>query len=178
LALDLLLSGQRDQLRALADQALPARLKARIDASDIVQQTCLSAFRRIGEFHGSSPAQFAAWLQQIQQHNLQNAIRDQLQTQKRGDGREGALPDAVGDARADTPSQQAMRREAAEALSRALEQLPDEERQALRLRYLEGLTLVQVCERLDLTKDAAVWLLQKGLKHLRQWLPREVDDAG
>lgn len=177
-ALDSLLAGHRDQLRALADDALPPRLKARIDASDIVQQTCLSAFRRIGEFQGNAPAQFAAWLQQIHQHNTQNAIRDQLQTQKRGDARDEPLPADVDDPRSNTPSQHAMRQEESQALWLALARLPEDEREALQLRYLEGLTLVQVCEQLDLTKDAAIWRLQKGMKHLRQWLPPGIDDTG
>jgi hypothetical protein len=80
-ALASLLSAHRDQLRHMADRALPDRLKARVDASDIVQQTCLSAFRQIALFEGSDPAQFAVWLRQIHGRNIKNVVRDQLQTQ-------------------------------------------------------------------------------------------------
>jgi RNA polymerase sigma-70 factor (ECF subfamily) len=169
-----LLQDHRAQLRQLADHALPVRLKARVDASDIVQQTCLSVFRQIGEFQGQDAAQFAAWVRQIHERNIQNAVRDQLRTQKRGDGLEERLAGQdIGAAGQATPSCHAMRQEDNLQLAKALERLPVDERDVLRLRYLEGQTLVQVGEELGLTKDAVVWLMQKGMKRLRQWLPRE-----
>lgn len=172
-ALDALLKSHRDQLRQVADHALPVRLKARVDASDIVQQTCLSVFRQISDFRGSDPAQFAAWVKQIHERNIQNAVRDQLLTLKRGDGQEERLSDHdVAGAEQLTPSHHAMQREAATQLAESLERLPEDERAVLRLRYLDGRTLVQIGEDLGLTKDAVVWLMQKGMKRLRQWLPR------
>lgn len=170
-ALASLLSAHREQLRQMADRALPDRLKARVDASDIVQQTCLSALRQIEQFEGNEPAQFAAWLCQIHDRNIKNAVRDQLQTQKRGDGREVPLE---GDAAAGiTPSQHAMQRESEQLLAQSLDQLPADEREVLRLRYIEGQTLGQISEHLGVTKDAVVWQMQKGMKRLRKLLPRE-----
>jgi RNA polymerase sigma-70 factor, ECF subfamily len=177
-ALGALLAAHRDHLRHLADQGLPARLKARVDASDIVQQTCLSVFRQIAEFEGSDPAQFAAWLRQMHERNIQNAVRDQLRTRKRGDGREERLAGLDVDAPHQvTPSRHAMQREASVLLAQSLERLPEAEREVLRLRYLEGRTLVQISGDLDLSKDAVVWLMQKGMKRLRQWLPRNDGDS-
>jgi RNA polymerase sigma factor (sigma-70 family) len=66
-----------------------------------------------------------------------------------------------------------MQQEESLQLAQALQQLPEDEREVLRLRYLEGQTLVQISEQLGLTKDAAVWLMQKGMRRLRQWLPRQ-----
>lgn len=170
-AIGQLLESHRDQLRRQADQALPGRIKSRVDASDIVQQTCLSVFRQISDFQGNDSAQFAAWVRQIHERNIQNAVRDQLQTRKRGDGFEESLPQEFAAEQQATPSRHAMQREDAILIEQALEKLPDDERSVLRLRYLEGKTLVQIHDELGLTKDAVVWLLQKGMKHLRQWLP-------
>lgn len=177
-ALGSLLAVHRDHLRQLADRALSPRLKARIDASDIVQQTCLSVFRQITEFEGSDPAQFAAWVRKMHARNIQNVLRDQLQTQKRGDGREEHLDGQdLNAGQQATPSQQAVLHEDAVQLARALERLPEEERAVLRSRYLEGRTLVQIGQDLGLSKDAVVWLMQKGMKRLRQWLPRDDEPA-
>jgi RNA polymerase sigma-70 factor (ECF subfamily) len=175
-ALGLLLKAYRKHLRQLAEHGLPDRLKTRVDASDVVQQTCVSVFRLIAGFRGSDPEQFAAWLQVIHERNIQNAIRDQLRTRKRGDGLELHLAgqDVIASEQA-TPSRHAMRQEESAQLARALDRLPDDEREVLRLRYLEGQTLVQVGDELGLTKDAVVWLMQKGMKRLRQWLPRSGD---
>jgi RNA polymerase sigma-70 factor (ECF subfamily) len=175
-ALGLLLQAHRAHLRQLAEHGLPDRLKSRVDASDVVQQTCLSVFRQIAGFQGSDPEQFAAWVQLIHERNIQNAVRDQLRTRKRGDGLEQQIAghdvNALDQA---TPSRNAMRQEEAAQLSKALGRLPDDEREVLRLRYLEGQTLDQVGKELGLTKDAVVWLMQKGMKRLRQWLPRDGD---
>lgn len=143
-----------------------------------MQQTCLSVFRQIADFEGSDPAQFAAWLRQMHERNIQNAVRDQLQTRKRGDGREERLAGLDVDAPHQvTPSRHAMLREDSVLLAQSLERLPDDEREVLRLRYLEGRTLVQISGDLELSKDAVVWLMQKGLKRLRQWLPRDDSDS-
>lgn len=172
-ALGSLLAEHRDHLRQLADRALPPRLKARVDASDIVQQTCLSIFRQIAEFDGTDPAQFVAWVRKMHARNIQNVLRDQLQTQRRGDGWEESLDGQdLNAAQQATPSQQAVLHEDALQLAHALERLPEDERAVLRLRYLEGRTLAQVGDDLGLTKDAVVWLMQKGMKRMRQWLPR------
>lgn len=170
-ALDALLAAHRDNLRRWADLALDPRVKARIDASDIVQQTCLSVFQQIVTFQGDDPAQFAAWLRRLHERNVQNAVRDQLQAQKRAAGREEMLDhrglDASGEA---SPSQRAMQREDADRLEQALAQLPHDERAVLQLRYLEGCTLPAIADRLGISKDAVVWLMQKGIKRVRQLL--------
>ena len=53
-----------------------------------------------------------------------------------------------------------VRGEDAVRLSQALAKLPEDEQQALRLRYLEGRTLAEVCDEMELTKDALVWLMK------------------
>lgn len=172
MALASLLDAHRNHLRRLADQSLPERLKARVDASDIVQQTCLSVFRQIQHFEGGDSAQFLAWMARIQERNLQNVIRDQLHTQKRGDGREAPLAaDEAETASQNTPSQHAMRREEMAQLAHALQHLPAEEQDVLRLRYLDEQTLPQIAAQLELSKEAVVWRLQKGLKRLREFFP-------
>src|SRR5580704_8652172 len=64
-ALGELLEKYRRYLWGLADRMLDDRAAARIDASDVVQQTCLSVHKQITEFEGHDDAQFVAWLRQI-----------------------------------------------------------------------------------------------------------------
>lgn len=170
-ALGELLNGQRDLLRALARQQLDPRLGARLDASDLVQQTCLSVHKRIAEFQGDEVPQFVAWLKEVHEHNIRNAVRDQLQAQKRAAGREEPLAERdVHAARQTSPSRQAMRGEEAVRLSKALANLPGDEQQALRLRYLEGRTLADVCDEMGLTKDALVWLMKRAMGNVKKQL--------
>lgn len=169
-ALGELLDAHRGYLRDLAQKLLNPRVAARIDASDVVQQTCLSIHKRIAEFQGDDAAQFVAWLRQVHERNIQNVVRDQ-QAQKRAAGRDEPLADRdVRAERQSSPSRRAMRGEEAVRLANALAHLPEEERQALRLRYLEGRTLAEVCDEMGLTKDALVWLMKRAMGNVRKLL--------
>ena len=48
-----------------------------------------------------------------------------------------------------------------------LGKLPQDQREALRLRYLEGKTLLEIAERLDRSEMAVAGLLKRGLRSLR-----------
>jgi RNA polymerase sigma-70 factor (ECF subfamily) len=163
-----LLDQQRVELRKLAEEQLPALLQQRIDASDVVQQTCLSVFRDIREFDGRDPAQFVAWVRKIHERNIQNAIRDQLQTQRRAAEREspGTEPTGVPDP-APSPSELVRQDDERQKLLGVLLQLPEDEQAVLRLRYWEDCTLAEICRRLNLSRDAAAWTMHKALRRAK-----------
>jgi RNA polymerase sigma-70 factor, ECF subfamily len=173
-ALGELLENYRGHLRFLAQNLLDDRAAPRIDASDLVQQTCLSVHKQIAEFDGKDVAQFAAWLRQIHERNVRNAVRDQLHTGKRDIAREERLADrdvhATGQA---TPSQYVVRNEESERLARAIAQLPEDEQEALRRRYLEGQSLAEVGAAMGLTKDGLVWLMKRAMKNVKRFLGDE-----
>ena len=64
-ALGDLLQRYRPYLRILARRQLDSAMNARMDASDIVQQTCLEAHRDLAAFHGTSKGELIAWLRRI-----------------------------------------------------------------------------------------------------------------
>ena len=165
-----LLDAYRDYLRRLAAQQIDSRLHARLDASDLVQQTCLSVHKRIEEFQGDDVPQFLAWLRQVHDHNIQNALRDQLRAGKRNAGREERLGERELQRDQATPSQIAVQNEETARLSQAIGQLPADEQQVLRLRYLDGRTLEEVSREMGLTRDAVVWLMKRGMKQVRRTL--------
>jgi RNA polymerase sigma-70 factor (ECF subfamily) len=55
----------RSYLLLLAQARLDPRLKGKLDASDVVQQTLLEAHQGLGQFRGRTAEQRAAWLRQI-----------------------------------------------------------------------------------------------------------------
>ncbi|MAG93632.1 MAG: RNA polymerase subunit sigma-70 [Planctomycetaceae bacterium] len=173
-ALGELLDEHRDYLRLMAERQLDRRLARRLDASDLVQQTCLSVHKKIGEFDGEDVAEFVAWLRQIHERNIINAARDHVQAKKRVITRESPFSDEAGPGiRQTSPSRHAMRSEEKEGLRKALEHLPDDEREALRLRYFEGLGLTEIATQMGLTKDGLVWLLKRAMKNVRRQLPAD-----
>jgi RNA polymerase sigma-70 factor (ECF subfamily) len=60
-----------------------------------------------------------------------------------------------------------MRDEAAASLAICLTHLPDTQSEAIRLRYLEGLPLRDIANKMKKTEMAVAGLLKRGLKSLR-----------
>jgi RNA polymerase sigma-70 factor, ECF subfamily len=69
-----------------------------------------------------------------------------------------------------SPSQRAMRGEQAVALATALETLPPDQREAVRLRHLEGRSLNEIAAHLGRTPAAAAGLIKRGMQTLRERL--------
>src|SRR5436309_9751289 len=84
----------RAYLCLLARMQLDPRLQAKLDPSDLVQQTLLQALQALDQFRGRSDAELAAWLRQILAHNLTKAARD-LGRAKRDVARECSLEAAL-----------------------------------------------------------------------------------
>lgn len=181
-ALGQLLEAQRSALRRLAERQLQARIAARVDASDIIQQTFLEAHRGFPQFAGQDVRQLAAWLEGILDHKVAGAIRDHALLQKRNVQRDCSLDDSHGgmaslkqllDAGHSTPSQKAIRGEQEQLLSQALNVLPNDQREAVRLRHLEGWALADIARHLGRSPAATAGLIKRGMQALRRRLGRD-----
>lgn len=181
-ALGRLLEAHRDHLRALAKRQLHGRAASRVDASDVVQQTFLEAHRSFGQFLGEEAPELAAWLTRLLDHNVAKTIRTHAFTQKRDVRREQSLDDSCGPAPAlreevpaghSTPSKRAMRAEEVERLARALTVLPEDQREAVRLRHLEGRSLAEIAQKLGRSLSAAAGLIKRGMQALRRELHKD-----
>lgn len=63
-------------------------LRAKADASDLVQQTLLEAYRDFGQFRGRTEAEWLAWLRRILARNAAEFVRHYRLTGKRQTARE------------------------------------------------------------------------------------------
>jgi RNA polymerase sigma-70 factor (ECF subfamily) len=173
-ALGELLEQHRGYLKVLAQRVLEGKLRARLDASDAVQKTCLKVQKAIQDFRGETPAEFLAWLREIHEGNLLNLIREHF-AQKRNVNREGTataqeVDSLIADAVQSTPSQRVLRDENAVRLTSALDKLPLDQREAVRLRYLEGRSIKEVALAMERSEKAAGALIMRGLAALRKLL--------
>jgi RNA polymerase sigma-70 factor (ECF subfamily) len=174
-ALGQLLDRYRDYLRLLAQRAMDGRLAGRIDASDVVQQTCLSAVRRFQEFQGVNGDDLAGWLYRIHERNLVDAARHHLAAEKRSVTREASTDgtDSFEAIELTSPSQRIMRGERAARLSSAIAELSHDQATAIRLKHLDGWPLAEVASRMDRSERSVAGLLQRGLETLRNRLTDE-----
>ena len=169
----------RDYLRLLARLQLDPRWQAKLDPSDIVQQTLLQAYEARDQFRGRNTAERAAWLRQILARVLANAVRD-LSRAKRDAGRERSLEAALSQSSSrleawlaadqSSPSESVERHEQLLLLAGALAQLPQDQREAVTLHHLQGWSLAELAKHLDRSEAAVAGLLHRGFKKLRELL--------
>jgi RNA polymerase sigma-70 factor, ECF subfamily len=177
-ALGQLLEQYQRYLALLARVQIGQRLQGKVDAVDLVQETFLEAHRHFPAFRGTTEAELLAWLRQILAARLADLLRRYLGTQGRDVRLEREIEDAFCQssvaldrglvAPQSSPSQQASRREQAVILADALSQLPEDYREVLVLRHLEGLTFPEVAGRMGKSLDSVEKLWMRGLARLRQ----------
>jgi RNA polymerase sigma-70 factor (ECF subfamily) len=167
-ALGVLLEQLRPWLRVMAQGLMASDLVARVDASDIVQQTCLSVHKRIQQFQGGDVAQFMAWVREVHRCNIHDELRRHITTEERAVGREVSWDASLRlSASGCRPSEQIQLNERSLQLASALEALPLSQRQVVTLRYLEGVSIADISSHLQITPDAVSSLLRRGIEKLR-----------
>ncbi len=185
-ALGELLEDYRAYLTVLAQRYLDTRLRGRLDAADVVQITFLEAQRDLGSFRGHHIEELLGWLRHILRNNVSSAHQRHIYTQKRSAGREvsnsptDSRPAFTDLAPSETtsPSQRMMRDEAAVYLANCLEEIPDTQREALRLRYVEGCSLKEISDKMEKSEMAVAGLLKRGLQALRNKMVSDSSSGG
>jgi len=176
----------REYLRLLARVHIGEPLRAKLDPSDIVQQTLLEAHQKRSQFRGSTEAEMAGWLRQLLACTLADAVRA-LGRAKRDVTRERSIEQAIDQsskridawlvAEQSSPSQRAVRHEEAVRLADALTKLPEAQREALTLRYCQGCSLADISRQLNRTPAAVSGLLTRGARQLRELLAEHGGEA-
>ncbi len=173
-AIGMLLEQYRDYLRAIARRHMAAPLWRRMDASDLVQQTLMEAHHDLDGLLACDEPHLRATLRKILRCNVANAIRDHLHLEKRAMLREQPFNDGDEIAGSQTtPSIAMSRRETTERFMAVLETLPDDQADAVRMRYFEGASVGDIAAALNRSRGAAAGLLKRGLEVLRSKLGEE-----
>ncbi len=167
----------REYLAMLARLQMPARLRAKVDASDVIQQTLLEAHQAGARLAQLDEPGRAAYLRRILTNNLADLVR-RFGAEARDANRERSLEAQVHDSSArladwlaadqSSPSQRAAREEELLALAQALAQLPADQRSAVEMKHLQGYSVAEIAEALGKSESAVGGLLRRGLKRLRE----------
>jgi RNA polymerase sigma-70 factor (ECF subfamily) len=172
------LEQRRPALVAYIEGRLGSTLRGKVEPQDIYQEVAIKALRELpkNDFCDRDPF---GWLCHLAEQCVIDAHRH-FAASKRAAGREQAGNVSAGEGSQDliallaasmtTPTQAAVRDEREERLRAAVAKLPEDQREALRLRYIEGLATKDVAARLHKTDVATRVLLTRLVHHLQELL--------
>lgn len=143
------------------------------DSEDAAQDALMVAFSKLDRFDPDHGGSFGGWLLRIAELEILVRLRAQ-RAQKRGSGQVGHLESqahydpVAGDP---TPSQHARGHELEDRLQACMQQMPENEREVLRLKRYLGLSHEEIREELGLPSvGAARALLSRSLTRLAELL--------
>jgi RNA polymerase sigma-70 factor (ECF subfamily) len=181
-ALAELFTRHRARLRRMVEMRLDARLQARIDASDVIQDAYLEVSQRLNDYLDNPTLPFFLWLRLVVGEQITNLHRHHLGARMRDAGREvslyrEALPAASSAALAaqllgkhTSPTQAAIRAERLLRLQEAVNLLDPIDREVLSLRHFEQLTRAETAKVLGIEESAAAKRYIRALKRLKDTL--------
>lgn len=166
----------RGYLLVLARLRLPAWLRTKVEASDVVQLTLLRAHAHADQLRADSCDGRRAWLRQV----LANVIHDQVRrfsADARDVGREEFIRRGLDESSArleaylaadqSSPSERANRLDELLNLTAAIARLPSDQKTAVELKHLEGWAVDRIAAEMGRSADAVGGLLRRGMAALR-----------
>ena len=148
------------------------------ECQDVAQEAFLRAYRALGNFRGD--AQFYTWMHRIAVNTAKNHLV--------AAGRRPPNADIdVGDAEQfdsgirlrdnDTPERELMRQELEQTVMRAVQALPDELREAITLREVEGMSYEDIAQKMDCPIGTVRSRIFRARDAIDQELRQLMDDA-
>jgi RNA polymerase sigma-70 factor (ECF subfamily) len=164
-------------LLAFIERRLSDALRRKIEAEDIFQETMAAAITQLPEASFDFRDPFS-WLCQLAEYRLVDAHRHFFDAQKRDAGRE-VQPQVPAEASQNdfmnlivasmtSPSQAFSKNAKQASLDAAIGQLPEEQREVLNLRYVQGLPTKAIAEKLGKSDASVRVMLTRALQKLER----------
>ena len=175
-AAQMLLFSEQPRLLAYIERHLPEAVAAVIQPVDVLQDVYIDAFRRLGSFVRHDETSVYRWLVTIARAHIAMLLRRQ-RAKKRGGGDTVNVSQATDSlvlmleelaVTRHTPSRSAARHEVMALLEGALDRLGGRHAEAIRLRYVDGLTAAEAAAKMACTVAAVHMLCQRGLEAVRR----------
>lgn len=181
-ALAALFAAYRDRLRRMVELRMDARLRPRLDASDVLQEAYMELAGDLDAFLADGRLTPLLWMRLHVGRRLTTLHRQNLGVKMRDAGLEislyrEALPEASSAAlasmllgRITSPTQAAQRAERLLRVQEALNSLEPLDREILALRHFEQTSRAEAAEILGITTEAAAKRYFRALKKLKDVL--------
>jgi len=152
-------------------RSLPKSLRRRVTTQDVLQETCLAAYRGRAHFKTDAIEDFRRWLLAIADNKIRDLVRHHLQAQRRSRGREVTKSRRSGlngvHAGTTMPDDAIARSERRARLRSAIENLPEDYQEVLRLTRKEHLSLREAAQRMGRSREATKKLYTRAIAKLR-----------
>jgi RNA polymerase sigma-70 factor (ECF subfamily) len=150
-------------------------VRNREDAQELTQETFVKAFRNLHGFR--SDARFYTWLYRIAMNLAIDLTRRRKRTPISGMDEDVGIRDARGEIadvhNIDSPRKVLERKQLHKAIMDALDQLPEQQKQVILLREVEGLSYREIADVLDLAEGTVMSRLFYARKKLQKVLEAE-----
>jgi RNA polymerase sigma-70 factor, ECF subfamily len=179
-----LLVRHQKRLQRMVAMRMDRRLRARVDASDVVQDALADAAGKLSDYLRRRPLPFYPWLRQLAWEKLIDLHRRHVRAGKRSVSREepGVL-DLPDDSAAElasrivdvasSPSKHLLREELRARVQTALGNLAAPDREVLVLRHVEQLSVKEVAAVLGISEAAVKTRHFRALERLQRILGQE-----
>ncbi|WP_299463322.1 sigma-70 family RNA polymerase sigma factor [uncultured Gimesia sp.] len=176
------IEAHRAPLLAFINKNMSDGLKGKVEAADILQEVSLNAVESLSQMDFEQKTPFN-WLCHLAERRIIDNHRKYFQVQKRAAGREvSQSPAGNGEkqgfldllvASITSPSQAFSRGAKEMKLLVALETLPEDHREAIRLKYVEGLPTKEIAALLDKSDVAVRVMISRSMAKLQEMLKNE-----
>lgn len=138
--------------------------RSELTAEELHQQTWLAVLQHLDKFDpAGSPGGFKAWLFRIATNKANDLWRNRARERKATSGLRLVTDQEVADAGAGMGNA-----EQAAKLRRAIETLPEPQRQVVMLRYYSGMKFVEIAQTLGCPLNTALGRMHKAIQKLKQ----------
>ena len=169
-ALGELIETVRTYLLLVANEETEASLRAKVAASDVVQDACLIAQQRFETFRGTTEAELRAWMRRVLLNSLSDSRRKYVFSEKRNASREVDAGEINMVSPELTPKSSLLAEEEARLLRSAMARLSEDHQTVLQLRNWELLPFSEIGQRMGRSEDAAQKLWSRAVRELEQHL--------
>lgn len=143
-------------------------------ALDLMADTFTLALERRAQYRGSTQEQLSGWLWAIAQSVLREHER-RLDTVRRGGLRLGRERRALTDREIERIEELASSERLRAAVARSLDRLPEDQRDAVRMRVVEGLSYAEISRRLGITASGTRTKVTRAMRDLQARLERDYE---
>ena len=174
-----LFESNRGRLTRMVGARMDARVSARFDPSDVVQEALLDAYQRLPTYLDNPSVPLYVWLRKLTWEHLVQLQRKHLGAEKRSVTHEQPNPATANDdsemllaerlvSNLTGPTERAIRSETHRRLRAALQLLRPRDREVLELRYLEQMDTGEIAAALEIREGAVVTRHFRAIQRLQE----------